>query len=219
MAVASSAQERASASDPLADGRARAARLGLALGGGAWALVSLPLVAAEWSWPWVAQLSRLEPWSAMRASVAEPYVVFGALAGVSFLAIGLALLPELLRAGWGGLVLLTAVLAGSVVSPLSYLGTAESSPLHGLWGAEGPLLVLVGLAGVAAAVTARGWPRALRALLAATLLVLVAGTLALGYYPHGPLVALALEAAVVVLAAPRRADGAPERARPAAAVS
>lgn len=207
MTAASSAPERASAPD-----RSRTARLWFAFGGGAWALLSLPLVAAEWSWPWVAQLSRLEPWSAIRASVAEPYIVFGALAGVSFLAIGLALLPELRRAGRGGVVLLAAVLAGAVVSPLSYLGTPESSPLHWLWGAEGPLLVAVGLAGVLAAITARRWPRGLRVLLGATLLVLVAGTLALGYYPHGPLVALALEAAVVILGARRLGDGARARA-------
>ncbi|MGM1029665.1 MAG: hypothetical protein ACQEWM_07290 [Actinomycetota bacterium] len=202
MAAASSAPERASDPD-----RSRRARLWLALAGGAWALLSLPLVAAEWSWPWIAQLSRLEPWSGLRAAVAEPYIVFGALAGVSFLVIGLALLPELRRAGWGGVVLLAAVLAGAVVSPLSYLGTPSTSPLHGLWGAEGPLLVGVGLAGLLAAVTARRWPRRLRVLLGATLPILVAGTLALGYYPHGPLVALSLEAAAVILGARRLAGG------------
>lgn len=211
MAAASSARERASAPHRSAADGSRTARVGLALGGGAWALASLPLVAAEWSWPWVARLSRLEPWSAIRASVAEPYILFGALAGVSFLAIGLALLPDLRRAGWGGVVLLVTVLAGAVVSPLSYLGTPESSPLHPLWGAEGPLLALVGLAGAIAAITARGWPGGLRALLGATLLVLIAGTLALGYYPHGPLVALAIEAAVVILGARRLADGAGRR--------
>ncbi len=200
MAAASSAPERASVPD-----RSRAARVWLALGGGAWALLTLPLVAAAWSWPWVEQVSRLQPWAAIRASVDEPYIVFGALAGVSFLAIGLALLPDLRRAGWGGVVLLVTVLAGSVVSPLSYLGTPPASPLHGLWGSEGPLLVGVGLAGVLAAITARRWPRPLRVLLGVTLLVLVAGTLALGYYPHGPLVALSLEAAAVVVGAHRLA--------------
>jgi hypothetical protein len=210
MAAASSAPERAPRPD-----RSRRSRAALALLGGAWALLSLPLVAANWSWPWVATLSRMEPWSSLRAAVDDPYVVFGALAGASFLAIGLALLPDLRRAGWGGIVMLVAVLAGSVVSPLSYLGTPESSPLHWLWGSEGPLLVAIGVAGVLAAITARGWPLPLRLLLGATLLVLVAGTLALGYYPHGPLVALAIEAAVLILGAGRTALT-PQRAERAA---
>ena len=214
MAAASSAPERASALD-----RSRAARAWLALGGGAWALLTLPLVAAEWSWPWVEQLSRLQPWAAIASSVDEPYIVFGALAGLSFLAIGLALLPELRRAGWGGVMLLVTVLAGSVVSPLSYFGTPPASPLHWLWGSEGPLLVGVGLAGVLAAVTARGWPGRLRVLLGVTLLVLVAGALALGYFPHGPLVALSLEAAVVIVGAQRLAAGSRARAPLAAALS
>lgn len=192
MAAASTAPDRA----PRADG-ARA-RVWLALAGGAWALLSAPLVAADWGAPWIGALSRAEPWRSVRAGVDDPYVVFGALAGISFLAIGLALLPDLRRAGWGGVVMLVGVLAGTVVSPLSYLGTPESSPLHGLWGSEGPLLVAVGLSGVLAAITARRWPLRVRLLLGATLLVLVAGTLVLGYYPHGPLVALGIEAAVVV---------------------
>ncbi|MGC5076737.1 hypothetical protein [Agrococcus sp. DT81.2] len=201
MAPASSAPERESAIT-----RSRPWRAALALVGGAWALLSLPLVAADWSWPWVATLSGAEPWSSVRAAVEDPYVVFGALAGLSFLAIGIALLPDLRRAGWGGIVMLVAVLAGAVVSPLSYLGTPESSLLHWLWGSEGPLLVGVGLAGVLAAVTARGWPLAVRLLLGATLLVLVAGTLALGYFPHGPLLALGIEAAVLILGASRASE-------------
>lgn len=206
MAAASSADAHAPRPE-----RSRRRRARLALLGGTWALLSLPLVAADWSWPWVATLSRAEPWSSVRAAVDDPYVVFGALAGLSFLVIGIALLPDLRRAGWGGIVMLVSVLAGSIVSPLSYLGTSASSPLHWLWGSEGPLLVAVGIAGVLAAVTARGWPPALRLLLAATLLVLVAGTFALGYYPHGPLVALSIEAAVLILGARRVSERTLER--------
>jgi hypothetical protein len=184
--------------------RSRAACAGLALIGGAWALLILPVVAAEWGPSWVTALSGLEPWRSMRMSVDEPYIVFGALAGLSFLAIGLALLPDLRRAHWGGHVLAWSVLAGAVVSPLSYLGTPEDSALHPLWGAEGPLLVVVGIAGALAAISAdRRWPSWTRILMGATLPVLVVGTLALGYYPHGPLVMLALEAAALVLGAPR----------------
>ncbi|SDR90951.1 hypothetical protein [Agrococcus carbonis] len=180
----------------------RPGRIALAAAGGAWALVSLPLTAADWGAPWVGQLSRIDPWRSVRAAVDEPYILFGALAGLSFLAIGLALLPSLWRGGWGGRVLAALVLAGAVVTPASYLSTPEESPLHALWGSEGPLLVLVGLAGIAAAFTARGWPTWLRVLLGATLPVLIAGVLATGYYPHGCLVALAIEAIVVVAAAP-----------------
>ncbi len=211
MAPASSAPERESAIT-----RSRPWRAALALAGGAWALLSLPLVAADWSWPWLATLSRAEPWTSVRTAVDDPYVVFGALAGLSFLAIGIALLPDLRRAGWGGVVMLVAILAGTVVSPLSYLGTPESSPLHWLWGSEGPLLVAVGLAGVLAAVTARGWPLAVRLVLGATLLVLVAGTLALGYYPHGPLLGLGIEAAVLILGASRASEPTPASADGAA---
>ncbi len=121
MATASTASERSLNAEP-----SRPRRAALALLGGAWALLSLPLVAADWSWPWVATLSRAEPWSSVRAAVDDPYVVFGALAGLSFLAIGIALLHDLRRAGWGAIVMLVAVLAGAVVSPLSYLGTPES---------------------------------------------------------------------------------------------
>ncbi|WP_306231825.1 hypothetical protein [Agrococcus beijingensis] len=182
--------------------RSRRARLLLALAGGAWALFTLPLTAAEWSWPWVATVSRLEPWRALIGAVDEPYVVYGALTGLSFLAIGLALLPDLRRAGWGGALLAWAVLAGTIVSPVSYLSTPPGSPLHALWGSEGPLLVVIGLVGVLAAVTARGWPRGARILLGMTLAVLVAGMLAFGYYPHGPLIGLAIEAAALIALAP-----------------
>jgi hypothetical protein len=184
--------------------RSRRARALLAVAGGAWALFTLPLTAAEWSWPWVATVSRLEPWRSLIGAVVEPYILYGALTGLSFLAIGLALLPDLRRAGWGGAVLVWAILAGTVVSPVSYLSTPAESPLHALWGSEGPLLVVIGLLGVLAAVTAQGWPRGARILLGLTLIALVAGTLAFGYYPHGPLIALAIEAAALIVLAPAR---------------
>ncbi|UOW01389.1 hypothetical protein [Agrococcus sp. SCSIO52902] len=188
----------------------RRGRIALSLAGGLWALLLLPLTAADWGAPWVAALSRLEPWRALRGAVDDPYVVFGALTGVSFLAIGAALLPDLRRARWGGTVFAVTVLLGAIITPVSYLSTPPTAPLHVLWGAEGPLLVVIGLAGVLAAVSARRWRRWVRALLAVTLVVLVAGVLATGYYPHGPLIALSLEAAVLLAGAPR--------ARPTAAV-
>jgi hypothetical protein len=191
-------------------GRARRVRQLLALAGGAWALLTLPLTAPEWSWPWVAAVSGLEPFRSLLGAVEAPYIVVGALAGLSFLAIGLALLPDLRRAGWGGTAMAWAILAGAVVSPVSYLSTPEESPLHMLWGSEGPLLVVIGLLGVPAAITARGWTRGARTLLALTLVVLVAGVFAFAYYPHGCLITLAVEAAVLIAVAPRAS--APPRA-------
>lgn len=186
----------------------RAARAALAAAGGVWALVSAPVVIAAWGGP-LASIGRLEPWRSMGAAVDDAYVVFGALSGVSFLAIGLALLPDLRRAGWGGTALAWAIIVGAAVTTVSYVSTPADAPLHALWGAEGYWLVAIGLLGVPAAWTAgRAWPRWSRSLLALTLPVLVLGLLALGYYPHGPLVALALEAVALILAAPRAArDG------------
>lgn len=181
----------------------RAARAWLAGAGGAWALLSAPIVVAAWGGP-LASIGRLEPWRSAGAAVDDPYVVFGALSGASFLAIGLALLPDLRRAGWGGALLAWSIVLGAPITAISYLSTPVDAPLHALWGAEGPWLVGIGLLGVAAAVTAgRSWPRWTRALLGLTLPVLVLGLLALGYYPHGCLVTLAIEAVALILAAPR----------------
>jgi hypothetical protein len=200
---------------PSAVDRSRSVRLWLAGAGGAWALISSPLVAGDWGAQWIEALSRAEPWRSLRAAVAEPYIVYGALGGVAFLAIGVALWPALRRAGWGGRLLASLVLAGAVVTPLSYLGAPEGSPTHALWGSEGPLLVAIGIAGAITAATApRRWPRWARLLLGCTLPVLVVGALATGYYPHGPLGTLALEAIALILAVPR--DGvarAPDGAR------
>lgn len=189
----------------------RSARLWLAGLGGAWSLFSTPLVAGDWGATWVEALSVSEPWRGLRASVDDPYIVYGALGGLSFLAIGLALLPDLRRAGWGGSLLCWLVLAGAVVTPISYLSTLADAPTHALWGSEGPLLVAVGLAGVLAAITAGcRWPTWTRILLGCSLPVLIVGVLVTGYYPHGPLAALAIEAVAPILGAP----GAGARHRP-----
>ncbi len=184
--------------------RSRAWRAGLALAGGAWAVLTLPLVAIGWSWPWIDALGHAEPYRSIGDALpGDPYTVGGSLAAVAFLAIGLALLPDLRHASGGGRALAWLVIAGAVVSPLSYLGSPEDSPLHVLWGSESYLLMAIGAAGVAAGCTAgRRWSRSSRLLLAATLLVLVAGAAAFGYYPHGCLAALSIEAAVLVLRAP-----------------
>lgn len=66
----------------------------------------------------------------MASLVAEPYIVYGCLSALSFLLIGIAWWPDLRHAGWGGCLLGVRVLAGTVVSALSYLATPEDSPLH-----------------------------------------------------------------------------------------
>lgn len=174
--------------------------------GALWALAILPLPATEFgvpSWSWVFRY-RVYFWA--REAVHDPYIVFGALAALSFVAIGLALLPDLRRAGWGGEIMVWLVIAGAPVTALSYLNTPKDAPMHFLWGAEAFVLIAVGLAGIFAAVTAGSrWSLWVRIMLGLTLPVLVAGLLATGYWPHGPLVGLGVEATAIILAAPRAA--------------
>lgn len=174
--------------------------------GGLWALFILPLVAAGWGWRWLDQLARTGLYRTLADWAEDPYILYGCLGALSFLAIGLALLPDMRRAGAGGRLFAWLIITGAVVTTLSYLGTPRESPLHLLWGAEGFWLIFIGVAGITAAVTAgRAWPTWTRVLMGLSLLVLAAGTLGLSYYPHGSLVALAIEAVVLILAAPRGA--------------
>ena len=176
-----------------------------AVGGAAWALLTLPLVAVGWSWPVVDAVARAEPYRSVAARLDDPYVTVGALAGLSFLALGVAVLVGLRPAGWGASALAVATLAGAVVSPVSYLGTPEDSPLHAFWGAEVWVLLAMGVAGVAAALTAGpAWHRWARVLLGCTVVVLGVGMVVLGYYPHGCLVAFGV--ALVVLVRRGRVD-------------
>ena len=172
--------------------------------GGLWAAVTLPLTATAFGstqWVWVFDYSAYV-WARQWAN--NPYVVFGALASLSFLTIGIALLPDLRRARWGGIVMAWLVIAGAPITALSYLNTPETAPLHFLWGGEFYILVAVGASGVAAAASAGPrWGIGVRSILGMTLLILLVGTLALGYWPHGSLVALAVESIAVIAAAPR----------------
>lgn len=194
--------------------RSRPGRAVLAGLGALWALAILPFPATEFGvplWTWVFRY-RAYFWA--REAVHDPYIVFGALAALSFLAIGLALLPDLRRAGWGGAVMAWLVIAGAPITALSYLNTPTEAPLHFLWGAEAFVLVAVGIAGALAAVTAGSrWRLGVRIVLGLTLPLLVAGTLATGYWPHGPLVVLGMEAIAIIIAAPRGAGSAETASR------
>ena len=98
------------------------------------------------------------------------------------------------------------IVAGAPITALSYLNTPREAPLHLFWGAEAFVLTAVGIAGIVAAITARSrWRFRVRILLGATMPLLVLGTLAAGYWPHGPLVVLGAEAIAVILAAPKAA--------------
>ncbi len=180
--------------------------------GGLWAALTLPLVATAFGsaqWVWVFEYPM---YVEARQWAGNPYVVFGALVSLSFLAIGIAAAPDLRRARWGGLAMALLIIIGAPITALSYLNSSERAPLHFTWGWEFYVLVAVGLSGIAAAATAgRQWRVGVRVLLGMTLLILVVGTLLFGYWPHGSLVCLAFEAIVIIATAPRDAAFAAER--------
>jgi len=184
--------------------RSRLWRALLAGLGGLWAALTLPLVATAFGsaqWVWVFDYP---VYVEARQWARNPYVMFGALVSLSFLSIGIALVPDLRRARWGGLAMSLLIIIGAPITAVSYLNSSERALLHFMWGWEFFVLVAVGLSGIAAAATAgRRWGGGVRVLLGMTLLILVAGTLLLGYWPHGSLVFLALEAIVIIATAPR----------------
>lgn len=188
----------------------RAVAVVLALVAAAWAFVLLPPQQLAWSGAyamprWLFDLDRLPVYAAVRAWLAslgatDFYLVFGAAASVSFALVWFATGPASAALGWSGRVLGGLVLAGAVVTLLSYLNHAEGAPVHWLWGVEALVLVAIGLWAVVVAIAAPrrvGIPLWERILLAATLPVLVGATALLSYYPHGSLVGLGLEAAAL----------------------
>jgi len=189
-----------------------------ALVAAAWAFFLLPPQQAVWSGVyiprWLGVLDGLPVYDGIRswlhaAGLHDFYLVFGAAASVSFVLVWLATGPAFAALGRSGRVLGWLVLAGGVVSLLSYLNHPVGAPLHAVWGGE--LLVLVAI-GAWAAATAALAPRGMgipgweRWLLAATLPILATSTALLTYWPHGSLVGLALEAAVLAAWAPRPDD-------------
>lgn len=191
---------------PSVTDRSRPWRAGLAGLGGLWAALILPLTAtafgsAQWTW-----VFDYPVYVDARQWAGNPYAVFGALSALSFLTIGIALFPDLRRARWGGHATAWLIILGAPVTALSYLNASEGAPMHFVWGWEFFVLIAVGAGGIAAAATAgRRWQISVRIVLAMTLVILVAGTLAFGYWPHGSLVSLALEAVAIIVSAPRDA--------------
>lgn len=200
-----------------------------ALAAALWSFVLLPpqqhAFSGAYAMPkWLFDLDRLPVYDAARdwlVSVGLPdfYIAFGAAASVSFILVWFAAGPPLAGLGWSGRVLSWLILAGAPITVLSYLSTPTTAPTHWLWGAEGPLLVLIGLWAIVVAFAAprrsgvRVWERLL---VGFTLPILAGATLLLSYWPHGTLVGLGLEAAALAAWGARpatagaEADGADE---------
>ena len=93
------------------------------MAGGVWAALTLPLVATAFGSSAYVWVLRSRVYFAANQWADDPYITYGALAGFSFLAIGLALLPDLRRAGWGGTVMAWLIIAGGPLCAVSYLST------------------------------------------------------------------------------------------------
>jgi hypothetical protein len=193
----------------------RPVTIAAAIAAALWAFVLLPPQVAVWSgsdFPtWIAAINALPVYDGIRlrlisAGLGDFYLVFGAAASLSFLLIWLATGPVFAALGWSGRVLGWLVLLAAPATLMSYLNHPTDAPLHGLWGAEGFALMLIGIWAVVVAIVAprgRGIPGWERALLAATLPIIIVSTLAFSYWPHGTLIGLGLEAAALASWAPR----------------
>ena len=185
-----------------------------ALFAAAWAFILLPPQQGIWSGadspPWLVAIDSQPVYDGIRLWLAslglhDYYLVFGAAASVSFLLLWLATGPTFLALGWSGSVLGWLLLISAVVTFLSYLNHSTDAPFHVLWGAEAVALLAICLwAMIVALVTPRGaapvWERLV---LAATLPIVVGATILFTYWPHGSLIGLGIEAAVLAAWAPR----------------
>jgi len=189
----------------------RASVVGAALAG-VWALFLLPPQLVEWAdGPGWALALNDSPFyrgvDALRESLGlhDIYMVFGSAIAVSMLLLWWATGPVMAWLGWSGRVFNGVLLALAPVTVVSYVSHNESAPLHFLWGAEGFGLMILGVIGILVAVVTRapGVRPWLRILIGTTLLIEVAFTLLLTYYPHGTVVGLALQAGIICGLAPR----------------
>ncbi len=199
----------------------RADRSLLALAGSAWALFLLPPQLVAWEGvnapTWAHALSAGAAYDVVRRAgdvvgLEDDYLLFGAPVALSWLMVGWPLWPLVRRAGrWTGVVAGLTFL-GAPVTVASYLAADAPQPWHRLWGAEIWVLLAICAAGLVAGATAawrRRLPRWWSVLMGATALVLVGATILFGgYFPHGSLVGLGLEVAVLALL-PARAEASP----------
>jgi hypothetical protein len=186
----------------------------IALLAAAWAFFLLPPQQAAWSGAdspaWLAALDSQPVYDGIRLWLAsmglhDAYLVFGAAASVSFLLLWFATGPTLLALGWAGRVLSLLLLISTAVTLLSYLNHPTDAPLHLFWGAEAVALLAICLWAMFLALAA---PRGVapvweRLVLAATLPIVVGATILFTYWPHGSLIGLGVEAAVLAAWAPR----------------
>jgi hypothetical protein len=180
---------------------------------GAWALFLLPPQLIAWydAPEWAVALDRSWFYRGVDQFVAglglrDDYLVFGSAISISMVLLWWSTGPVMAWLGWSGRVFSMILLLLAPLTFLSYLNHADSAPLRPLWGSEGLGLTVLGVAGLLAAVftrapQVRAWQRIL---LAATLPIEIAFTLLLGYWPHGTVVGLALQAGVLAAFAPRQ---------------
>ncbi|HEX7097844.1 MAG TPA: hypothetical protein VF377_01280 [Acidimicrobiia bacterium] len=184
-----------------------------------WAAFLLPPQLIVWAPSdtpdWIARLANAgvyEWFSSVGASVGltDAYFLYGAGVAPSFLLIGLVLAHVVRGLGWTGRLFAGLTLAGTALVVVSYAAENWQEPWRALWGVEAVLFMAIGLTGLAAGIAAfrRGIPRSSAALLALTPIVIVVSTLLIRYYPHGTLIGMGLQAAVLGLMA-REPDPAP----------
>jgi hypothetical protein len=188
-----------------------------ALLGATWSAFLLPPQLVVWSglaapeWIWRLEGTVLYDWWRLLDGLGgrDAYAWSGLVLAPAWLLVGVPLLRLGSRAGRAVGLVGVVTLLGAVVCAASYLAAEATGPVRLLWGAEAPWLLLLGVTALVAgplAVVRHGMPRWWGGLLAATLLVLAAGTLALTYYPHGALVALGLEVAALAATVGRAGD-------------
>lgn len=185
------------------------------VGASAWAFFLLPPQLHVWSTSygmpaWLRAINELPVYDGLRAAAAavgwtDLYVVFGAPSALSFLLLALALRPVTRTLGLVGALLFWLLLLGAPITFISYVSHDWPEPWDALWGAEAFVLALAGLLALAGAIVAlvrrvRPWWAVV--LLGLMLVFEVAGTLLLGYWPHGTLVPMGVVAAVLALVWP-----------------
>ena len=198
--------------------------------GALWAAFLLPPELLNWAGAdtpgWVQSVAQAPVYDAIATAgralgLSDPYFVFGAGVAPAFLLIGLSLYRTVRRIGWSGRLLAVLTISGTVLTPVSYAASGWDGAWGSLWGIEGPLLMLIGVVGLVAGVAAirqttrRSWAW----LLAATPVVVVMSTVAFGYYPHGTLIGLGVQAAALSHLSPARDAAAESPSNSAASVS